>query len=40
MEFSLTKPKGLYFVVLLLTILLEVVIGLVEVAMYVGVLTF
>lgn len=38
MELNLTTPKGLYFIALGLTVLVEVVIGAIEVAQYFGVL--
>lgn len=40
MEFKLTTPKGLYFILLGLTVLLEIVVGAIEVAKYFGVLPF
>lgn len=38
MELKLTTPKGLYFLLLGLTLLIEVVLGAVEMAMYFGLL--
>lgn len=36
MELSLTEPRGLYFVVLWFTVLIEVVVGGIEIAKYLG----
>lgn len=38
MEFKLTTPRGLYFMLLGVTVLIEVVVGAVEVALYFGIL--
>lgn len=40
MELSLTTPRGLYYLVLGITVLTEVVVGAIEVAAYFGVLPF
>lgn len=40
MELKLTTPKGLYFIALGLSVLVEVVVGAIEVAHYFGVLPF
>lgn len=38
MELKLTTPRGLYFLLLIVVLLIEVVVGAIEVARYVGLL--